>query len=206
MKIKNLYTNTKKYIISKKETIIVISLIFTMMFSLYNRIIGAINESLWHESISIYYFSLVLIKSIIYVYLKKRKSNKNDILIFKITKTLLLILNILLIVPITLLILNKRTIEISLIFSIVVALYVTIKTTKTIINYVKYKNTNNILLNELKTIELTDVVVSILTLQNTLITINSNDFDLKLFYLTIITSCIGFLLNIFLIFKMKIKK
>lgn len=190
------------YINKQKKLITILSLILTLLFSIYNRIIGAIKESLWHESISIYYFTIILIKSIILIYINKSNDRKHDSTIFKITKALLLILNILLIVPITLLILNKRAVQMSLIFSIVIALYVTIKTIKSIINYFKNKKTQDILIKQLLVIDLTDVVVSILTLQNTLITVNGG-YDQTLYYLTIISSFIGFCINMFLIIKTK---
>ena len=58
------------------------------------------------------------------------------------------------------------------------------------------------MLKELKVIDLTDVVVSILTLQNTLIAVNG-EFDQDMYYLTIASSVVGFLVNMFLIISMK---
>ena len=205
MKIKKSFIKIKNEIKKRKKLIIILSLVLTLLFSIYNRIIGAIKESLWHESISIYYFILIFIKSIILIYIQKSKERKKDIVVFKITKALLIILNILLIVPITLLVLNKRLVQMSLVFSIVIALYVTIKTTKSIVNFIKQRKSNDILLKELKIIDLTDTIVSILTLQNTLIAVNG-EFDQQMYYLTISSSLIGFIFNMFIIIKMKIDK
>ena len=203
MNIKNIYNNIKIYISNHKKLITIYSLIFMFLFSIYNRIIGALNESLWHESISIYYFILVIIKLIIIVYLNKSKLRKHDVFILRLTKVLLIILNILLIVPIVLMIYNKRLIEMSLIFSITIALYVTIKTTKSIIIFIKKRKEDDMLVKELRIIDLIDTVVSILTLQHTLIFVNSTSFNIGIFYLTIISSSLGLLLNIFLVFKIK---
>ena len=60
-----------------------------------------------------------------------------------------------------------------LIFSIAIALYTTIKTTTTIIELVKTRKERDVLQRELKVINLMDMVVSILTMQNTLIAVNS---------------------------------
>jgi hypothetical protein len=98
-------------------------------------------------------------------------------------------------VPITLLVLNKRAVEMSLIFSIAIALYVCIKTIKAIINFTKQRKTNDPLIKELRIIDLTDMVVSILTLQNTLISINGG-FSEELYIVTIVSSFIGFVFNI----------
>lgn len=202
IKIKELYINIRNQITKRKKLIIILSLVFTLLFSIYNRIIGAIKESLWHESISIYYFSLVIIKSIIYIYIKNTKNRKHELVVFKITKILLFVLNLLLIVPITLMVFNERPVEMSLIFSIAIALYVTIKTTKTIINYVKKRENNDILIKEIRTIDLMDVVVSILTLQNTLILVNGG-INSGLQILTIISSLAGFIINIIIILLLK---
>ena len=176
MKIKESFINLKEKINRQENILNIVSLVLTLLFSFYNRIIGAIKESLWHESISIYYFVLVVIKAIIVIYKLKSKDRTKDVLIFKVTKCLLLLLNVLLIVPIVLMIFNKRLVEISFVFSLVIALYVTLKTIKSITNYIKNKKEDT-LTKELKVIELTDCVVSILTLQNTLIAINSDGFD-----------------------------
>ena len=205
MKIKESFINLKEKIKRQENILNIVSLVLTLLFSFYNRIIGAIKESLWHESISIYYFVLVVIKAIIVIYKLKSKDRTKDVLIFKVTKCLLLLLNVLLIVPIVLMIFNKRLVEISFVFSLVIALYVTLKTIKSITNYIKNKKEDT-LTKELKVIELTDCVVSILTLQNTLIAINSDGFDEGLYYLCIISSITGFIFNIFIIIVLKNKK
>lgn len=205
MKIKESFINLKEKIKRQENILNIVSLVLTLLFSFYNRIIGAIKESLWHESISIYYFVLVVIKAIIVIYKLKSKDRTKDVLIFKVTKCLLLLLNTLLIVPIVLMIFNKRLVEISFVFSLVIALYVTLKTIKSITNYIKNKKEDT-LTKELKVIELTDCVVSILTLQNTLIAINSDGFDEGLYYLCIISSITGFIFNIFIIIVLKNKK
>ena len=187
MKIKSIYNNIKEKFNKRKKLIVFLSLLFTLLFAVYNRVIGALKGSLWHESISIYYLCLVVIKTIIYVYIYKFKDRLKDKKIFIITKILLIILNILLMVPITLLVLNKRAVEMSLIFCI--------KTIKAIVNFSKQRKTNDPLIKELRIIDLTDMVVSILTLQNTLISINGG-FSEELYIITIVSSFVGFVFNI----------
>lgn len=205
MIFKEYYLNLKLYIHKRRKLIIILSLVLTLLFSFYNRIIGITQKSLWHESISIYYFLLVLIKSIVIICLNNSTNRKKDLFIFKLIKFLLFILNVLLIVPIILMIINKRIVKISFILSIAVALYVTIKTAKVIITYIKQRKETNILLKELRVIDLMDVVVSILTLQNTLIAVNSEAFDIKLYYLTVASSILGLLINLILIISLKLK-
>ena len=63
-----------------------------------------------------------------------------------------------------------------------------------------------ILLKQIKTIDLIDVVFSILTLQNTLISVNSSEFDIGLYYLTIVSSVVGLIINFYLILRMNINE
>ena len=69
----------------------------------------------------------------------------------------------------------------TLILSIAIALYVTIKTSVAITQFVKRRNKDNILFKELRTINLMDVTVSILTLTNALISVNTTEFDIGLY-------------------------
>jgi hypothetical protein len=203
MKFKEIYTKFKNIVEDNRKSIYVYSLLFTLIFSIFNRILGAIKESLWHESISIYYFFLVIIKGILLLYFYNSKTKNNETKVFMLIKILLIILNVFLIIPIVLLILNKRIVEMTLIPSIAIALYVTIKTSVVITQYVKRKKEDSILMRELRTINLMDVTVSILTLTNTLISVNSTEFDMGLFYLVIVTSVAGFFLNMFIVIRLK---
>ena len=203
MKFKEIYTKFKNIVEDNRKSIYVYSLLLTLIFSIFNRILGAIKESLWHESISIYYFFLVIIKGILLLYFYNSKTKNNETKVFMLIKILLIILNVFLIIPIVLLILNKRIVEMTLIPSIAIALYVTIKTSVVITQYVKRKQEDSILIRELRTINLMDVTVSILTLTNTLISVNSVEFDMGLFYLVIATSVAGFFLNMFIVIRLK---
>lgn len=185
---------------------LILSVIFTLLFAIYNRIVGIFNESLWNESVSIYYFALTIIKSIILISYYKQTNIENQKRIFQVTKVLLFISNLLMIVPLILMIINKRMVEASLIFSIGIALYVTIKTTISIIRFFKKETCDSILLKQINTIDLIDVVFSILTLQNTLISVNGSGFDIGLYYLTIVSSVVGLIINFYLILRMNINE
>ena len=76
---------------------------------------------------------------------------------------------------------DKRLVDMTLILSIAIALYVTIKTSVAITQFVKRRNKDNILFKELRTINLMDVTVSILTLTNALISVNTTEFDIGLY-------------------------
>ena len=144
MKIKDYYIKTKNVIEENRKSIYVYSLIFTLAFSIFNRILGIVKESIWHETISIYYFILVIIRGILILYIYKSKTKEKEVLVYRVIKILLVILNILLIFPIVLLIMNKRVVEMTLIPSIAVALYVTVKTSVTITQFVKKRKEEKI--------------------------------------------------------------
>ena len=203
MKISNFFSNIKTQLAKRKNLLLVLSLVFTLIISVYNRVIGALTQSLWNESISIYYFVLVGVRAIILGYVHKSKSRKRDGTVFVLTKVMLFVLNVLLIVPIILMITNKRPVKIDLIFSIAIALYTTIKTTTTIMGLVKTRKERDVLQRELKVINLMDMVVSILTLQNTLIAVNSTGFDQGLYYLTIASSIAGWLVNMYFLVTLR---
>lgn len=205
MRIKDYYLKTKNFIDVNRKQIYIYSLLFTLLFSIFNRILGVVKESIWHETISVYYFILVIIKGILIFYIYKSIKKEKQIIVYRFIKVLLVILNTSLIIPIILIIMNKRVVEMTLISSIVVALYVTIKTVVTIIQFIKKRKEENILFTELRTINLMDVTVSILTLTNTLIAVNSNDYDISMYYLTISVCIVGFIVNIFLLTSLKEK-
>lgn len=205
MRIKDYYLKTKNFIDVNRKKIYIYSLLFTLLFSIFNRILGVVKGSIWHETISVYYLILVIIKGILIFYIYKSIKKEKQIIVYRFIKVLLVILNTSLIIPIILIIMNKRVVEMTLISSIVVALYVTIKTVVTIIQFIKKRKEENILFTELRTINLMDVTVSILTLTNTLIAVNSDDYDISMYYLTIAVCIVGFVVNIFLLTSLKEK-
>ena len=196
MKAKINIEKLQKYVNDHNEIVCVISFLSTLLFAVFNRVIGAVQGSIWHESISIYYFALASIKAFLTFYPTKSKRENRVEIVNKTIKGCLIALNLLLIVPIVLLLLHRRAVSISMWPSIGIAFYVTVKTTVTIIRFVKRKNNESVVVRARSTIELMDVVVSILTLQNTLIAVNGGETDMGLYYFTIIASAVGFCINI----------
>ena len=203
MKIKEYYSKLKAIFEENRKNLYIGSLIFTLLFSVFNRILGMVKHSIWHETISIYYFILVIIKGILILFIYKNNLKEKEVKVYIIIKILLVVLNLFLIIPIVLLIMGKRLVEMTLIPSIAIALYVTIKTSITITQFVKRRNDDNVLFKELKTINLMDATVSILTLTNTLISVNAAEFDIRLYYLTIAVSIVVFVVNSFLLIGLK---
>ena len=198
MRFKNTSKKIKEYVNDRKDVICVISFSATIIFALFNRFIGAIQGSVWHESISIYYFALASARLFLELYPTKSQNENKDLIVDRAIKISLVLLNLLLVVPIVLLLLEKRAVTMTMRPSIVIALYVTIKTIVTIVNFAKKRYDESSIVRALSTIDIMDMVVSILTLQNTLIAVNGASGDAGLRVLTIIVGSVGFLASVVL--------
>jgi hypothetical protein len=103
---------------------------------------------------------------------------------------LLLILNISLVVPISIMVRQQKPVSLTLIPAIAMAAYTTYKVIMASVNLRKRKSSSDSLVWLLRTISFIDALVSILTLQNTLIMVNSSGEDLGMLPLTAITSAL----------------
>ncbi len=119
-----------------------------------------------------------------------------------------MLLNLALILPISLMVVLKKPVNMGLIPAITMAAYTTYKLTMASIHIQKQKrsNHNNILIVELRTINFIDALVSILTLQNTLImvkqtTSSGND----MLVLSSISSAVIYAVIIFVTVRLLIK-
>ena len=190
-----------------------ISFSFTILFALYNCFLGIYSLSIWHGSICIFYLFLVAIRGMILLEEKNSATESNyktkvrQLRVFIISSFLLLILNIALIVPISLMVKLEKPTNMGLIPAIAMAAYTTYKFTIAFIHIQKQKHRNiNLLIVELRTISFIDALVSILTLQNTLIMVNyekSEPYDMMILsafssaaiYIIILTTTISLLIK-----------
>ncbi len=179
-KIRSFLKSWKKDYIFKTLASSVISFTVTIIFALYNGFLGICQLSIWHGGICVFYLLLAAIRGIILLTEKnnrtrddKQKSECRQ-RTFIISTFLLLLLNLALALPISLMVVLKKPVNMGLIPAITMAAYTTYKLTMASINIQKQKrrNHNHILIAELRTINLIDAFVSILTLQNTLIMVN----------------------------------
>ena len=152
----------------------------TILFALYNGFLGICLLSVWHGSICVYYFLLVVIRGMILL-TEKRNIIRNEqegiyhrYRAFIISSIMLLLLNLALILPISLMVTFDKPVNIGLIPAIAMAAYTTYKITMASVHIQKQKRSrhNNVFITELRTINFIDAQVSILTLQNTLIMVN----------------------------------
>ena len=169
-----------------------VSLMVTLIFAFYNGFLGIHHNSLWYGAICVYYIMLTLLRGLIITAAKRifqRKSQKNarnnTSLVISF---LLLILNISLIVPISIMVKQQKPVSLTLIPAIAMGAYTTYQVIMASVNLRRRKATSDSLVWLLRTISFIDALVSILTLQNTLIMVNSNGKDLGMLPLTAISS------------------
>ena len=110
--------------------------------------------------------------------------------VYLISAVLLFILNQSLVVPVSLLVLLQKPVELSLIPAIAMAAYTTYKIVMASVNLKKRKKSENRLVRLLRTINFIDALVSILTLQNTLIMVNMQGEGDQMLTLSAVTSAV----------------
>ena len=182
---------------NRAKTALICSFTVTFAFAVFNGVLGIVKKSVWNGSISVYYFALLLIKGlIIFTELKSKSKEENyrRVLkqrIFITTTVLLFFIDIALIAPIALMVLNKKEVDIGMIPAIAIATYTTYKVIYSIIKYKSVGRNPDLTARQLRTINLVDAVLSVLTLQNTLIFVNDKTQTRNLTVLTAISSFIG---------------
>lgn len=191
-----------------------ISFGITILFAFYNGVLGIRLVSVWHGSICVFYLLLIAIRGMILLTEKKNIVRNEQEKVYHRHKTyiissvILLVLNLALILPISLMVILERPVNIGLIPAIAMATYTTYKITMASIHIQKQKNSShsNVLVTELRTINFIDAMVSILTLQNTLIIVNQSKSSADdMFILSAISSAAIYIVIIFTTIRLLIK-
>ena len=168
------------------------SLAVTAIFALYNGFLGLSHASLWHGSICVYYLVLVVLRSAL-ISARNRSPGKSDPVrfqkkVYAAAAAGLFFLNLCLVVPVSLMVVRQKPVNLSLIPAIAMAAYTTYKVTMASIHLKRRKRTPNSLIRLLRTISFIDALVSILSLQNTLIMVNMKSESSDMLTLSAITS------------------
>lgn len=191
-RIKQFFERRKNDFEYKTVTAAVGSFAATAFFALYNGFLGIHHRSLWHGTICVYYIVLVVLRGIIIIP-RKSVSTMSDpehaqTKIYVVSAALLLFLNICLIIPVSIMVVRQRPVNITLIPAIAVAAYTTYKVIMAFINLKKKKQSSDSLVRMLRTISFIEALVAILTLQNTLIMVNMKDDSTDMLMLMAFTS------------------
>ncbi len=168
------------------------SLAVTALFALYNGFLGVSHASLWHGSICVYYLVLVILRTTVIAAGKKagRKAEPNRALakVYIASAALLLFLNVCLIVPVSLMVVRQKPVDMTLIPAIAMAAYTTYNVVMSSVNLKRRKRSSDRLVRLLRTINFIDALVSVLSLQNTLIMVNMKGDGSEMLTLSAITS------------------
>lgn len=198
----------------KTITSSILSFAVTLAFAFYNGFWGIYLLSVWHGSICGFYLLLVAIRGMILMTEKKNETRSESEReycrkrIFNISAIMLLVLNLALIVPISLMAMFEKPVNMGLIPAIAMAAYTTYKLTMASIHIrkQKYDSHNNILVTELRTINFIDALVSILTLQNTLIMVNQAKSDIdNMLVLSAVSSAVIYIVIVFMTIRLLVK-
>lgn len=168
------------------------SLAMTVVFALYNGFLGVRHSSLWYGTICVYYIVLTGLRGVIIAARKRlapadgREDAGNKA--YLLAAALLLLLNLSLVIPVTLMVRQQKPVSLTLIPAIAMAAYTTYKVIMASINLKRRNRSADSLIRLLRTIGFIDALVSILVLQNTLIMVNTNGEDGEMLPLTAITS------------------
>ena len=156
------------------------SFAMTTLFALYNGFLGLRLQSLWHGSICVFYLLLMLIRGGILLTewssrgKPREEAEKRRGRAFAVSGALLLLLDLALLCPIALMAQFRKPVNMGLIPAIATAAYTTWKVTMASVHICRQKRRRhgNLLVTQLRTIHFVDALVSVLTLQNTLIMVN----------------------------------
>ena len=160
-----------------------LSVLFSLGFTVFNVVLGIVYKSVWNISISVYYVLLAIVRGIVVHSQRKvnvadnqKKQEQYKRIYFK-THILMIFMDMCLIAPIAYMVIGERSYEYGLIPAIAMAAYTTYRITMGIINLGKSRKQENILIRELRTVNLQNSLVAVLTLQNALIIANGSDMQ-----------------------------
>lgn len=162
-----------------------VSFVCTALFALYNGYLGIRYGSIWHGSIGGFYLLLAMIRGMVLLTEKRNQTRPAAMQhhcryrAFFISSILLLVLDLALILPISMMAVLDKPVSMGLIPAIAMAVYTTWKITMASIHIRRQRRrpSGNILVAELRTVNFIDALVAILTLQNTLIMVNQGTSD-----------------------------
>ena len=171
------------------------AVLVTIIFALYNGYLGISHASAWHGGICIHYLLLVLIRGIVIVSersnARKKESETASVgrkRVFLLASVLLFLLNLSLVAPFALMVKQERPVSMTLIPAIAMAAYTVYKVVIGSLNLKRKNRSENLLVRFLRTINFMDALVSIVTLQNTLIMVNTSGDKRTMLPLTAVSS------------------
>lgn len=206
-KIKSIIEKWKKDYAYNTLASSAISFGVTVLFAVYNGFLGIRLLSVWHGSICVFYLFLIAIRGMILLTEKKnmargeQEKEQHRHRTSVICSVMLLLLNLALILPVSLMAVLEKPVNMGLIPAITMAAYTTYKLTMASVHIQKQRHSRsgNVLISELRTINFIDALVSILTLQNTLIMVKQTESGCNdMFLLSAVSSAVIYIVILFI--------
>ena len=176
-----------------KEHKFFFSFIINLLFIFYTYIVGFIYNDIWCTSLFYYYILLIIVK---FILIKNTSLSKTKLLLINI---ILFLINLIMIYPVIIMIKLNRNVSYTLIPAIGIATYTFYNLAISITTFIKNYKKSNIVSKHIIVISLLQTIMSILTLQNTLIMVNTHEYNKGLYILTIISSSAGVLFCFYLV-------
>ena len=145
-------------------------LCFDIVYGLYNAVIGILMSSWWLITLGSYYIVLAVMRFSL-VRIKQKTAGDNELELFarRFTGVLLIILTVCLVGTVILSVTDNRGTDHHEIIMITMALYAFTKVTMAIIQLVKSAKQNSHVLTALRNVSLADALVSIFSLQRSML-------------------------------------
>ena len=173
-KLRNILTNTPL----RARVFFAISILGTLAFVVFNAVAGVLYRSLWYGSLAVYYIFLIAMKVLLVVFAKyvaKKYSADVDKLIYEqwriylINGVLLLVLDLALTASTVQMATMAKPTKTHMIIAIATAAYAFFKIITSIVNAIRNRKTNDVLLQVIRNINLVSATVSMLALTSTMI-------------------------------------
>ncbi len=181
------------------------SLILGILFVAYNAFAGIYYHSVWNGSISIYYGFLVVVRIMFLINESKLKNfeenvkEQNRAKLLKNVGIMLLFVNLALVAPVTLLALSKKEVNLPMWVAIANACYAFYKITICIVSFVKTRHNSMLSVRCIKNLNLTSALVTLLSLENTLIiTFSEHGIDSSMHIMMILSAFVVMFVNIWI--------
>lgn len=155
----------------------VLSLLTTALFAGYNLFLWMVGGAAWNIGIAVYYLLLAAIRA--HVLLSERKFRRSELpeaeretarsKLFLVHSVLLFLLDLALIAPISLMVMQKKAVSYSQIPAIATAAYTTYKIAISTRNFIKDRKARHLSVKTLRTLNFVDALVSLLSLQYVLV-------------------------------------
>lgn len=154
-----------------------LSLLVTVVFAGYNAFLGIFYGTAWNVGIAVYYALLVGLRA--YILFSEKRLHKQNLSderkeearkrLFFVWSIVLFLIDLALIAPITMMLMQKKEIRYSLIPAIATAAYTFYKIILATVNYIKSKRMRHLSVQILRNIKFVDALVSVLSLQYALV-------------------------------------